>query len=233
MADEVTLLSVRGEAERIVEPDEASLRTTISHVADSKGAATAAVAASVDEVLAELAELGGQVLTAQSTRSRLTWSTHSVQTHEEYEHDKRTGTGGPTGRHRAAAMLLITVRDFTLLDAVGRVASSHDELDLHSVEWLVDDNNPEWAEVRAEAIQAALRKGRDYAAALNGAVVRVEHVADSGLLGGGSHTGFRQSAMATALRGGGEPDIVSLDPLPQVIDATIEARLAASIPPAL
>jgi hypothetical protein len=34
--------------------------------------------------------------------------------------------------------------------------------------------------VRAAAIQAALRKGRDYAAALGGALQSVEHVADAG-----------------------------------------------------
>lgn len=50
--------------------------------------------------------------------------------------------------------------------------------------WSVDDDNPDWALVRADAISAALFKGQDYASALGGSVVAVEHVADAGLLGG-------------------------------------------------
>jgi hypothetical protein len=80
--------------------------------------------------------------------------------------------------------VLISVRDFALLDGVGGLLTGRDEINVHSVSWSVDDDNPDWALVRAHAIQAALLKGQDYASALAGSVVRVEHVADAGLLGG-------------------------------------------------
>ena len=40
--------------------------------------------------------------------------------------------------------------------------------------------------MRADAVQAAIAKGRDYAAALGGTLRSVEHIADAGLLGGGN-----------------------------------------------
>jgi uncharacterized protein YggE len=229
--DEHTVLSVRGEARRTVASDQASVFGAVTEVADSKAAAAASVAGALQEVLAELAGLGGQPLTVQSTRSPLTWSTHSIQTHEEYDHDRRTGEHGPTGRHRATANLVISVRDFALLDAVGRLVTSRDDVDVHSVSWSVDDDNPEWAVVRADAIHAALLKGQDYASALGGTVVRVEHVADAGLLGGDASVPMALDRRALSARGGAESGTASLDPLPQVLSAIIEARLSAVVGP--
>lgn len=232
-ADGHTVLSVRGEASRTVAPDQASLFGSVSHVADSKRVASSAAAAGLAEVLAELAGLGGQPLTVQTTRSPLTWSTQSIHTHEEHNH-RPSGEYGPTGRHVSTAAVVVSVRDFGRLDAVGAVLTSRDAVDVHSVNWSVDDDNPEWAAVRADAIHAALRKGQDYASALGGSIVRVEHVADAGLLGGGAsgHMGAGMD-MALASAAGGEPDAVSLDPVPQVLSATIEARLRAVVEPLL
>ena len=84
--------------------------------------------------------------------------------------------------------------------------------------------------MRADAIQAAIAKGRDYAAALGGTLRSVEHIADAGLLGGDASqfafTGSRAVARA-ASRGGEEPDAPSLDPVPQELAAVIEARFTA------
>jgi uncharacterized protein YggE len=230
--DEQTQLSVRGEARGVVAPDQASLSTAVIAVEHSKAAAASAAAATLNEVVAELTELGGEVLAVDSARRPLTWSTHSVQTYEEYEDDRGRGTPGRSGRYRASVNLLISVRDFALLDAVNRVLVRHDELDVHFVEWSVDDDNPTWAAVRADAIRAALLKGQDYAAALGGSVVRVEHIADAGLLGG-QPSGFvaHDASGAMALSAGGGAESVSLDPVPQVLKATIEARLAAIVGP--
>lgn len=98
------------------------------------------------------------------------------------------------------------------------------------VSWHVDWDNPAWPEVRAAAIQAAIRKGRDYAAALGGSLLNVEHIADVGLLGGGETGRYRfTSATATlAASGGAEPGTPSLDPVPQELTATIEARFTAT-----
>ncbi|MGE5155943.1 MAG: SIMPL domain-containing protein [Betaproteobacteria bacterium] len=86
--------------------------------------------------------------------------------------------------------------------------------------------------MRADAIRAALHKGQDYASALGGTIVSVVHVADAGLLGG--DTWDRQAHRANgdmSLGYSGGPDSASLDPVPQELGTTIEARLTATIGP--
>ncbi len=186
------------------------------------------VHATMTGILADLARLGGVTLTTETTRAPLTWSAQSIRTQAEYDHDKITGAHGPTGRHQSSVTLLVTVRDFSLLPAVAVAMTKSDSVEIHSVSWSVDDDNAEWALVRADAIHAALRKGRDYAAALGGTVASVDHVADAGLLGGDNPgwTQARAVSFGAAATGGEE---ISLDPVPQVLSATIEARFTATV----
>jgi uncharacterized protein YggE len=228
--DAHTLLSVRGQALRTVAPDQASLWCFAEAVADSPGGATAAVNGILTALTGELAGLGGQPLTPDTGRSPLTWSAQSLNVQAEYEHDKTTGAHGPTGRHHASVSVLLTVRDFTLLPEISSVITGHTGLSVHSVGWSVDADNPGWPQVRADAIQEALRAGQDYAAALGGAVVAVQHVADAGLLSGDP---MARATFATANSAPGQAggSTVALDPVPQQLNATIEARFSATIGP--
>lgn len=230
----VTSLSVRGEARRTTAPDEAQVFASIKSTAGSKAVALSDVHSVVSGILAALAQLGGTVLTADSTRAALTWSAHSMQTHEEQDHDKTTGRSGPTGRHLALVSVTIVVRDFSLLPGVTSAVTGRDAVEVHSVSWSVDEDNPQWALVRADAIHAALLKGQDYAAALGGTVVSVDHVADAGLLGGDNQGGGRpwSGSSVRGASGGGLGGVVaelSLDPDPQVLSTTIEARFTAEV----
>ena len=95
------------------------------------------------------------------------------------------------------------------------------------VEW----DNPAWPDVRAAAIRAAVRKGHDYAAALGGKLYQVEHIADVGLLGSGDDVHYESASLRMASAGGmggDESDAPSLDPVPQELAATIEARFSAT-----
>jgi uncharacterized protein YggE len=100
---------------------------------------------------------------------------------------------------------------------------------VYHIDWQVDWDNPAWPDVRAAAVQAAIRKARDYTTALGGSLRSVEHVADAGLLGGdGGQYRFTAAPMARlAAAAGGEPDAPSLDPVPQELVAVIEARFTA------
>ena len=133
----------------------------------------------------------------------------------------------------ATVAVVIAVRAFDTLEALGAVLATHEALNVREVSWHVDWDNPAWPEVRAAAIQAAIRKGHDYAAALGGSLHNVEHIADAGLLGGSGDGGSFRSAgralMARSASGdGGESDAPSLDPVPQELAATIEARFTAA-----
>lgn len=227
-----TTISVRGEAQRVVGPDEASISTTIRATAESKSAATGQVRALLPGILEDLAQLGGEVLTASTTRVPLTWSTQSIQTQEEFAEDRVSGVHGPTGRHQASVAVQIAVRDFSLIAGVTGALTRHDAVAVDFMSWSVDEDNAEWALVRADAIRAALLKGQDYAAALGGTVVSVDHVADAGLLGGDDslrRSARMYSASSRSLSGDAGGNDLSLDPPPQTLSATIEASFTARV----
>jgi hypothetical protein len=130
----------------------------------------------------------------------------------------------------AAVAVVIGVRAFELLDALGGVLAGREVVTVHEVSWHVDWDNPAWPGVRAAAVQAAIAKGRDYATALGGSLRGVEHIADAGLLNGGNaQSGFtgRRAMARAASEAGGEPDAPSLDPVPQELVAIVEARFTA------
>jgi uncharacterized protein len=224
------LLSVRGEARRMVPPDYALMAVTVSSSRESKAEAVRAAAVALASLTADLAARGGVALDAGTGRHPLTWSAQSVSTYEEHAHNPDTGEYEPTGRVTAAVDVTIAVRDFGLLEALGGVLAAREAVAMRQVTWHVDWDNPAWPAVRADAIQAAIAKGRDYAAALGVALRGVEHIADAGLLGGSSTQSGVMShhAMALSASGAGAgPDAPSLDPVPQELAAIVEARLTA------
>ncbi len=224
-------LSVRGDARQTVAPDYVILAGAIELSRGSKAEAVRAAASGLDRLTADLAALGGVALGVDTERRPLTWSAQSATTRVERDHNKKTGRYEPTGQVTATVTVLIAVRAFDTLDALGAVLAGHETLNVHEVGWHVDWDNPAWPQVRAAAIRAAIRKGRDYAAALGGSLHNVEHIADAGLLGGGDSTQYRFTGRALAMpasSGGGEPDTPSLDPVPQELTAVIEARFTAT-----
>ena len=136
------------------------------------------------------------------------------------------------GRHRAGADIAVAVRDFDLLDRINAILTGNDQISIDGVRWSVDHDNPAWRGVRADAIQVAIAKGRDYATALGGMVTAIAHIADSGLLGSDRSFGSTERAVAPlGLSGGGQAGTPSVDPVPQELHATIEMRLIATAAP--
>lgn len=218
------VLSVRGEAAESVDPDLAVLGLQLVVTADSKAEASIEAGSRLDRILADLAALGGVARTARTDapgpdRPGLTWSTTSVGSRPE------TGKQGPTGRALASVDVSIRVRDLSLLDALQAVLDGHDELLLHHVSWQVDRTNPAWRSVRSAAIGDSVRRARDYAQALGGAITRIEHLADTGLLAGNEAAARRVMALSSA---GGAVGGPHLDPVPQTVTAVVEARFVAS-----
>jgi uncharacterized protein YggE len=121
----------------------------------------------------------------------------------------------------------LSLRDFTLLEQIEEMIATQNDFRIASVSWAVDRDNPGWTIVRKEAIEGALQKAMEYAAALGSTLVSIEHVADLGLLGGSeseSRTYLAAGAAATAARGD-RSAVPKLDAVPQRITAGIEARL--------
>ena len=221
------VLSVRGDAQVTVMPDLLRLPSVLSAGPASKEQALRDVAAAQERLLADLAARGGVPRRADTERAALTWSSYSATTEDEHELDSATGQYAVTGRVTALVLVLLTVRELDTLDELTALLAGHDRLRVDEVQWGVDPDNPAWPVVRADAIRAAIRKGRDYAAALGGSLQSVEHLADAGLLGGTDQpyggAWVHQSGMARS----GSRGVPSLDPVPQTLTATIEARFVA------
>ena len=222
-------LSVRGEARQMVPPDYALVAATIASSQGSKVEAVRVAAAELDSLTADLAARGGVALDAGTGRRPLTWSARSVATYAEQAHDENTGQYLPTGQVTATVAVMIAVRAFELLDALGAVLAAHEAVTVDEVTWHADWDNPAWPGVRAAAVQAAIAKGRDYAAALGASLRGVEHIADAGLLGGGNtESGLAVVRAARAASfSGAESETPSLDPVPQELAAVVEARFSA------
>lgn len=229
--DQEVALSVRGDARRTVAPDYATLQGQLTAFAPTKAEALAVVRAAQDGTTTALARLDGVALTVDSSHAPLTWSLGSVTTHDERDFDGTTGSSGRTGRVFAHGELFVTVRDLSRLSEVSDALNRITAFDLGGVRWHVEADNPAWRAVRADAIDAAVAKGHDYAAALGGSLRRIEHVADAGLLGGDdAHVGFDPEP-GVAMAFGGSPGLPTLDPVPQQVRAVVEARLIADVPP--
>jgi uncharacterized protein len=220
------LLSVRAEARQLVASDYAVVNGQIEHTAGSKVEAVRSVADSLDRLTADLAALGAVPFDEGAGRRPLTWSAHSSATHEEFYHDSETGRMQRTGQVTATVALRVIIRDLDALGDLGGVLVAHPSLTVHGETWHVDWDNPAWPQVRAAAIGAAIGKARDYAAALGATLQHVEHIADTGLLGGDTapyqpvHT-----VVAKAFGGSGDQSgTPALTPVPQELIATIEAR---------
>lgn len=215
-------ISVRGDATRLVDPDFVTCRLSINAVAEAVDDASARVERTRERLVTALDELGGTVATPTNAAAPLTWSVSSL--HTGYD-----GSDKRARRYAVSVSAAITLRDFGLLPRLTKVLTGNDHISVYSVSWQVDDNNPAWREVRADAIHAAIRKGADYASALGGSVTSIEHVADSGLLGGAAdRPQYQASALRASASGIEHGDAPSLDPVPQEVSAVIEARLRAT-----
>ncbi len=226
-ADAVVVLSVRGEAHRTVPPDSAVVSAGIQVTGETKAAALTVLAAIQGRFETALRSIGAVPSTLESEREPLVWSTDSLHTYaKEDRHGRATGTV-------AGLQVNVQIRDLGLLDDVAQAIAGIENVDVQRVLWQVDADNPAWPRVRADAIRAAIAKGRDYAAALGGTLNRIEHVADVGLLGGDRaahpHTRFELAEGTASMFGDGAAP--TLDPAPQELGATIEARFVATAAP--
>jgi hypothetical protein len=234
MSEQEPRLSVRAQATATVPPDLVVLSGAVHTTADDKAAALAEAARALRALTDALSTLGAVPLDVDHVRAGLTWSARSVTTEDEMS-DKAGGRWGKTGRVAAVVSVEITVRDFDVLPGVESVLAAQAEFSVYGTTWRVDDDNPRWPQVRANAIRSAVAKARDYAAALGGTVTGVEHIADTGLLGGGGGGGTATSewvehasfSSRASRSGGGEPT-PSLDPVPCELTASIDARFTAT-----
>lgn len=122
----------------------------------------------------------------------------------------------------------VTVSDFAVLGELMLRLAEQEQVEVAGPWWSLRPGSSVHREVRHDAIRDALSRAREYAEALGSQVTALLELADSGL----STQPMMTRAAYTMEGSGAAPLELNLDPQPQTIQASVQARFAIS-PPSL
>jgi uncharacterized protein len=217
------VLAVRGEAVLEVDPEIARIEVSVgavgSHQAktlqllNERAAAVEKVLASFSDVI-EKAETSGFRVSPQLTR--------------------RVGRGQAPNYH-GAVYHVITVADFDRLGELMARLAEQDEIEVGGPWWELRPGSSVYGQVRIMAVRDAVRRARDYAAALGSELASLLELADARLLSDSRGQPELKAHLAAGLPHrvrAAAPEEFSIDLVPekQVVRATVEARVTISEP---
>jgi uncharacterized protein YggE len=207
-------VAVRGEVTREVPPEIASVQATVHARAADKQVALRQLTERIDAVRQLLAGHGDAV-----EKQETAW----VSVQPEYSGDRRPRIIGYVGTATIAA----TTGDFSRLGDLLVALASLEETSVAGPFWALRPDSPAHRQARHDALHAAIDRARDYAAALGATLVSLVEISDAGL----STQVTRPLAFAgyAARESGGAPQL-NLDPQPQSVYASVEARFTISEP---
>lgn len=204
------VVAVRGEAYREVPPEIARFTVT-ARARDRDREAT----------LARLAER------AAAVRVLLDGYGPTIERRETGELRVRPETRRATERVVAwhgSVTTAVTVSDFTALGELMLRLADQDQVEVAGPWWSLRPDSPVHREARHAAIADALLRAREYAEALGARVTALIELADAAAA---EQPMFARAAYGQAA--GGPPEL-ELDPQPQPVQATVQARFAISEP---
>ncbi|WP_089155116.1 SIMPL domain-containing protein [Micromonospora sp. NBS 11-29] len=210
MAD-APVVAVRGEAYREVAPELA--RFTVTAVARDRDRET---------TLTRLAER------AAAVRALLDAAEPAVARREAgqvrvWPVTKRAGER--VVAYQGSVSTEVTVTDFTALGELMLRLADQEQVEVAGPVWSLRPDSPAYREARHAAIADALVRAREYAEALGARVTALRELADTGLTAGPP-----MLAKAAYARSGESAPELELDPVPQPVQAAVEARFTISEP---
>ena len=219
------IVSVRGEAVIEVEPETAQVNVAVGARDKHKEEALRRLDERSNAVLALLASFGAAVERVE---------TDSVRIGPEFK------DGRPNERvlgYSAAVRHSVTVVDFPRLgDLVARLAEQ-ELVDVSGPGWRLRRDSAVYRDARIAAARDAVTRAREYAEALGSRLTSVVELADTGLLGEAAAAPFAGTPVAPAAMrmmsaSVAAPVELDLEPVRQVVRASVEARFRMSPPPA-
>jgi uncharacterized protein YggE len=96
--------------------------------------------------------------------------------------------------------------------------------------WTLRPLSPHFHAARLEAVQDAVRRAKDYAAAVGSELIALLEMADEGLLGGGGSAGSWAPMSGRARGGGGDPVELDFTPEPQTVRGSVEMKFSMTRP---
>jgi uncharacterized protein YggE len=214
------VVAVRGEINREVPPEIATVSVTVAARDRERQAALAR--------LAERSAALGTLLDgyAEAIERR---ETNGVHVYPE--------TRGPGERvvgYRGSVTLQLTVIDFAVLGDLMLRLADQDQTTVSGPYWALRPDSPAYRQARHDAIGDALTRAREYAEALGARITRLLQLADAGLSGStpAADYGAPQTMRAMAFSAAGDSSAPSFDlePRLQQVYASVEARFAMTEP---
>jgi uncharacterized protein YggE len=210
------IVAVRGEINREVPPEIATVTVTVFARDRDRQAALAR--------LAERSAALGTVLEAYAA---------AIEKRESggvYVYPETKGPGERVVGYRGSVNLQLTVTDFAVLgDLILRLADQ-DQASVSGPYWALRPDSPAYRAARHDAIGDALTRAREYAEALGARVIRLVQLADSGLSAPDPGYGGPQVMRAFTAAGADAGVSLELEPRQQRVYASVEARFQISEP---
>jgi uncharacterized protein YggE len=204
-------VTVRGEALLVVDPELADVHVTVSVRARDRETALERCSARQQEVVAVVAAAGDAVEVTETT---------GVSVYLEVRDRRAPGEPVASLRTRLTLGRLDAVGE--LVVALGRL----DDVEVSGPFWRLRPESPAAEQARLAAVQDAVGRARQYAAAFGSTLTALVEVNDAGVGGGGVRVA---GAMASMARFEGEPHL-DLVPARQEVHGAVEVRFTISEP---
>ena len=217
------VISVRGEALLVVEPEVVDLTVVVGTHAKDRREAFERLVKRNDEVLALLRSYGDSVERIESS---------GVAVHPEV---RKGGRDEKVRAYSGAVRIEVRVADFAVLgEIVSRVADL-EAAHLEGPRWRLRRTSPVYRKARTRAVGEALTRAQDYAEALGSRITGLIELADTGLMQSEKARAGQFGASATLGAAYGsalsaEPPVLDLEPASQEVRASVEARFYATQP---
>ena len=202
---------VRGEAMLVVEPEIADVDVTVRVRARDRQTALERCSARQDEVSLIIAAAGTAVEVVETT---------GVSVHLEVR--DRRAPGEPV----ASVHTQVTVNRLDLAGELVVALGRLDDVEVSGPFWRLRPDSAAAEQARLAAVQDAVRRARQYAAAFGAQLTALVEVSDTGVGGGALRVA---GAMASMARFEGEPHL-DLVPARQEVHGAVEVRFTMSEP---
>ncbi|MBW8804110.1 MAG: SIMPL domain-containing protein [Catenulisporales bacterium] len=224
-ADEVTgtpiVVSVRGEANVEADPELCEFAVTVTARDRDRRTALEQLTRRNKELLDQVRAGYGEAL------EKLETGHFSV--YPEWR-GKRSEKVGP---YQGSVRIRIVVKDFAVLGEMVTEIADGEGRAIDGPYWTLRRDSEVHQRARTEAVGEAVRRAREYAAAVGSTLTQLLELADTGMSGGAPHPGARvMDAVAFAGSGAADEGVPALDlePVRQNVYAEVEARFSATQP---
>lgn len=219
------VISVRGEASLLVDPEVADLTIVIIAQARDRREAFERLVKRNDEVLALLRSYGDSIDQVAST---------GVSVAPEL----RKGKDEKIRSYAGAVRVRVTVADLAIIGELLARIAEFEAATIEGPHWRLRTSSPVYREARGRAVAEAVTRARDYAEAIGSRIIGLIELADTGLTtsvvprmaraAGG--VAFSTRGLSAPVPGPAEPPTLDLEPQQQTVYATVEARFQAAQP---